>query len=87
MPVVADQKPTTGTRAITDGVWIRVGVGALVGFGLGVGAGGGVGEAAVVGCDTDVGDGGVGAQDPTVAASVNAVNHRRAIRDACMAQA
>jgi uncharacterized membrane protein len=85
MPVVADQKPTTGTRAITDEVGVRVGVGALVGFGLGVGAGGGVGEA--FGGDTDVGDGGIGAQDPTVAASVTAVNHRRAIRDACMAQA
>jgi hypothetical protein len=87
MPVVADQKPTTGTRAIVAGVGVRVGVGVPVGFGDGVGARVGVEEAAVVGCDTDVGDGCVGAQDITMTASVTAPNHRRAIRDARIAQA
>ena len=52
MPVVADQKPTTGTRAITDGVDL--------GVGLGVGSGVRIAVAVFVGCGSGVGDGCVG---------------------------
>jgi hypothetical protein len=82
MPVVADQKPTTGTRAIVEGVGVRVGVGVRLGLGSGVR----IAVAVAVRFGSGVGDG-VGAQDTTMAASITALNHRRAIRDACMAQA
>jgi hypothetical protein len=77
MPVVANQKPTTGTRAITDGVGVGVGVG----LGVGVGSGVRIAVAVVVGFGSGVGDGCVGAQDITMAAIATAPNHRRAIRD------
>jgi hypothetical protein len=80
MPVAADQKPTTGTRAIVEGVGVRVGVG------VGVGSGARVAVAVFVGFGSGVGDG-VGAQDTTMAAIITALNHRRAIRDARMGQA
>ncbi|OGO51307.1 MAG: hypothetical protein A2V84_00700 [Chloroflexi bacterium RBG_16_70_13] len=73
MPVVADQKPTTGTRAITDGVDL--------GVGLGVGSGVRIAVAVFVGCGSGVGDGCVGAQDITMATIATAPDHRRAIRD------
>jgi hypothetical protein len=75
MPAVADQKPTTGTRAIEDGV----GVAAFVWFGSGVADG--LGVEAVVGFGSGIGDGCVGAQDATMAAIAAAPIHGRAIRD------
>jgi hypothetical protein len=75
MPVVADQNPTTGTRAITDGVGVGLGVG------LGVGSGVRIAVAVFVGFGSGVGDGCVGAQDITMAAIATAPDHRRAIRD------
>ena len=81
-PVVADQKPTTGTSATTGGVGIGVGVVATcVGFGSCVGEGGWVAIVALVGFGFDGGDGWVGAQDTRMAAIAAAPMHRRSFRD------
>ena len=82
MPAVADQKPTTGTRAMGDRVGVRVAVAAFVGFGSGVADG--LGYEAVVEFDSGVEDACVGAQDVTMAAIAATPIHRRAIRDPLM---
>jgi hypothetical protein len=77
MPIVADQNPTTGTRAITDGVGVRVGTGVR----LGVGSGVRIAVAVLVAFGSGVGVGCVGALDTKTAATATAPNHRRTIRD------
>ena len=66
MPAVADQKPTTGTRAIDDGVGVRVGFAAVVRSGPGAGVR--VEASTRVAFGPVVADGCVGAQDSTMAA-------------------
>ena len=80
-PVVADQKPTTGTSAIAGGVGIGVAVAVTV---IRLGScveGASVGVVATVGTGSDGGDGGVGAQDTRIAAIAAAPMDRRAFRD------
>lgn len=75
MPAVADQKPTTGTRAIEGGV----GMGTLAGLNWGVDDAGVV--VVGVGFGLGTGDGCVGAQDITMAAITTTAVHGRAILD------
>ena len=75
MPAVVDQKPTTGTRAIEDGV----GVGAFVCLGWDVDDA--VVVAVDVGSGSAISDRCVGAQDITMAAIATTLIHDRAIRD------
>lgn len=69
MPAVADQKPTTGTRAIGDAL------------GLGLGRVWALGIAAFAGFGSGASDGCHGAQDITTATSAAAPIHCRVIRD------
>jgi hypothetical protein len=77
MPVVVDQKPTTGTRAVEDGV--RVGVAAFDRSGPSLDDGAGV--EAVVRFASGIGDGCAGAHDITMATIAATPIHGRAIRD------
>ena len=63
IPAVADQKPTTGTRAIGDGLGDGVGVGVRLG------SGSRLGMAGVDRLNSGVVGGGGDAQDSTMAAS------------------
>jgi hypothetical protein len=74
MPAVADQNPTTGTKAIERGV----GVGTFVGLGWGVDDA--VVVAVGVGFGSGIGNGCVGAQDITMAAIATTPTHRRVTR-------
>ena len=85
MPAVADQKPTTGTRAIGDAVGDGIGVEDGIVVGSGTGFAGECWMAAVGRLGAAVDDGCVGAHDSTTAASA-ALIHRRVIQGLARAQ-
>ena len=74
IPAVADQKPTTGTNVIGEG--LGAGIGDGIGVGVGMGFASGLWMAAFGRLGSGVGDGCVGAQDSTMAAASAALIHR-----------